>query len=144
MKVTFLGTLAFAFLCTSAPVFAHHGFAAEFDRSSPITLNGIVTKVEFMNPHIYFYLDIKDKDGKVVNWAFEGGPPNVLYRHGWRKDTIKPGDVLTVKGFRARDGSYLAACTSITLPDGREITAGSGGGEPTTSGDAYGGGANKN
>jgi hypothetical protein len=144
VKVTFLGTLAFALLCTSAPVFAHHGFAAEFNRSSPITLNGIVTKVEFMNPHIYFYLDIKDKDGKVVNWAFEGGPPNVLYRHGWRKDTIKPGDVLTVKGFRARDGSYLAACTSITLPDGREIPAISGGGEPTTSGDAYGGGANKN
>jgi hypothetical protein len=143
VRVALLGSLAFAL--ASAPVFAHHGFAAEYDRNSPVTLSGIVTKVEFMNPHIYFYLDVKDKDGKVVNWAFEGGPPNFLYRHGWRKDTIKPGDVLTVKGFRARDSSYLASSATVTLPDGREVYTVSGGAEtPSTSGNTYGGGANKN
>ena len=90
-------------------------------------VDGTVTKMEFMNPHIYFYLDVKGKDGKVVNWAFEGGPPNVIYRQGWRKDTLKPGDVVTVKGFRAKDGSHLAACSTVKLPDGREVSAGSGG-----------------
>jgi len=83
--------------------------------------------MEFMNPHIYFYVDVKGKDGKVVNWAFEGGPPNVIYRQGWRKDTLKPGDVVTVKGFRAKDGTHLGACSTVKLPDGREISAGSGG-----------------
>jgi len=83
--------------------------------------------MEFMNPHIYFYVDVKGKDGKVVNWAFEGGPPNVIYRQGWRKDTLKPGDVVTVKGFRAKDGAHLAACSTVKLPDGREMAAGSGG-----------------
>ena len=83
--------------------------------------------MEFMNPHIYFYVDVKGKDGKMVNWAFEGGPPNVIYRQGWRKDTLKPGDVVTVKGFRAKDGSHLAACSTVKLPDGREVSAGSGG-----------------
>jgi hypothetical protein len=122
------GGLAIVLLSASAPVLAHHGFVVEFDEKKPITLAGVVTKMEFMNPHIYFYLDVKGKDGKVVNWALEGGPPNVLYRQGWRKDTVKPGDKVTVKGFRARDGSNLASCSSITFPDGREISAG-----PTTS-----------
>jgi hypothetical protein len=118
----------FLFLLTvAAPVFAHHGFAVEFDKDSPLTLTGTVTKMEFMNPHIYFYLDVKSKDGKVVNWAFEGGPPNVIYRQGWRKDTLKPGDVVTVKGFRAKDGTHLAACSTVKLPDGREVSAGAGG-----------------
>jgi hypothetical protein len=118
----------FLFLLTvSAPVFAHHGFAVEFDKDSPLTLTGTVTKMEFMNPHIYFYLDVKGKDGKIVNWAFEGGPPNVIYRQGWRKDTLKLGDVVTVKGFRAKDGTHLAACSTVKLPDGREVSAGAGG-----------------
>jgi hypothetical protein len=132
--------LAFVLLSVSAPVLAHHGFSVEFDEKKPITLAGVVTKMEFMNPHIYFYLDVKGKDGKVANWAFEGGPPNVLYRQGWRKDTLKPGDMLTVKGFRARDGSNLASCSSVTFPDGREISAG-----PTTvSLGGYGSGTNAN
>ena len=108
------------------PVIAHHGFSVEFDKDNPITLTGSVTKFEFMNPHVYFYVDVKGKDGKVVNWAFEGGPPNVIYRQGWRKDTLKPGDVVTVKGFRAKDGTHLAACATVKLPDGREVSAGSG------------------
>lgn len=117
--------LASAFLMAT-PVVAHHGFSVEFDDTKPVTLHGVVTKVEFMNPHIYFYVDVKDAGGKVLNWAFEGSPPNVLYRQGWRKDTIKPGDVLTAKGFRARDGAHLVACSSVTLEDGRQLTIGAG------------------
>jgi hypothetical protein len=119
--------LVFFLVTVSAPVLAHHGFAVEFDKNSPLTFTGVVTKMEFMNPHMYFYVDVKGKDGKAVNWAFEGGPPNVIYRQGWRKDTLKPGDHVTVKGFRAKDGAHLAACTTVTLPDGREISAGAGG-----------------
>ena len=139
MKTTMSVALGIAFflLPLSAPVFAHHGFAVEFDQNNPLTLTGTVTKVEFMNPHIYFYVDVKGKDGKVVNWAFEGGPPNVIYRKGWRKDTLKPGDVVTVKGFRAKDGSHLGACSTVTLADGRELNAGTGG----VSQNSYGAGA---
>jgi len=118
--------LAFVLLSAAAPVLAHHGFAVEFDPKNPITLAGVVTKMEFMNPHIYLYVNVKGKDGKVVNWALEGSPPNVLYRQGWRKDTVKPGDMVTIKGYRARDGSHLAFCTTVTFPDGREIFAGPG------------------
>jgi hypothetical protein len=127
-KILFAAVMtALCLLPAPARVFAHHGFSVEFDKDSPITLTGTVTKMEFMNPHIYFYVDVKGKDGKVVNWAFEGGPPNVIYRQGWRKDTLKPGDVVTVKGFRAKDGSHLGACSTVKLPDGREVSAGSGG-----------------
>jgi hypothetical protein len=130
--------LAMLLLASSAPVLAHHGFAVEFDRNNVVTVNGQVTKMEFMNPHIYIYVDVKGDDGKVTNWAFEGGPPNVLYRQGWRKDTVKPGDRVTIKGYRARDGSNLASCSSITFPDGREISAG-----PTSASQGnYGSGAN--
>ena len=118
--------LAFVLLSASAPVLAHHGFAVEFDQKNPVMLLGVVTKMEFQNPHIYFYVNVKGKDGKVVNWALEGSPPNVLYRQGWRKDTVKPGDVVTVKGYRSKDGSRLASCTSLIFQDGREISAGSG------------------
>ena len=98
----------------------------EFDETKPVTLAGVVTKVEFMNPHIYFYLDVKDANGKTVNWAFEGSPPNILLRQGWRKDSIKAGDMLTAKGYRARDGAHLVACNTITFQDGRQLTVGAG------------------
>jgi hypothetical protein len=111
--------LAVLLLTFSAPVLAHHGFAVEFDRNNVVTVNGKVTKMEFMNPHIYIYVDVKGEDGKVTNWAFEGGPPNVLYRQGWRKDTVKEGDAVTVKGYRARDGSATASFTTISFADGR-------------------------
>ncbi len=111
--------LALFLVTFSAPALAHHGFAVEFDRNNLVTLSGQVTKVEFMNPHIYIYVDVKGDDGKVANWAFEGGPPNVLYRQGWRKDTVKAGDMITIKGYRARDGSTLASFTTFTFADGR-------------------------
>lgn len=118
--------LALIAFSASAPLLAHHGFAVEFDQSKPVTLTGVVTKVEFSNPHIYFYLDVKGSDRKTVNWALEGGPPNILHRQGWLKDTVKPGDMLTAKGFRAKDGSHLAACSTVTFPDGRQMSAGAG------------------
>jgi hypothetical protein len=127
MRSTVFSVLAFAsaFLL-AGPVAAHHGFSVEFDETKAVTLTGVVTKVEFMNPHIYFYMDVKDANGRVVNWAFEGSPPNILYRQGWRKDTLKAGDMLTAKGYRARDGAHLVACNTITFQDGRELTVGAG------------------
>lgn len=126
MRTTLLVLGLASALLLARPVVAHHGFSVEFDDTKPVTLHGVVTKMEFMNPHIYFYMDVKDASGKVVNWAFEGSPPNILYRQGWRKDTVKPGDVLTATGFRARDGAHLVACNTITFQDGRELKVGAG------------------
>lgn len=105
-------------------VTAHHSFAAEYDRDKPITLVGAVTKIEWMNPHVYFYLDVKDAAGTVANWAIEGGAPTSLYRAGWRKDSLKVGDALTIHGYLARDGSKLANMRNAVFPDGREVFGG--------------------
>jgi Family of unknown function (DUF6152) len=127
MRSSFFPALALASaFVLAAPLMAHHGFSVEFDETKPVTLTGVVTRMEFMNPHIYFYVDVKDTKGKAVNWAFEGSPPNILYRQGVRKDTIKPGDVVTVKGFRARDGAHLVAANTVTFQDGRQLTVGAG------------------
>jgi DNA/RNA endonuclease YhcR with UshA esterase domain len=112
---------------------AHHSFAAQYDANKPITLTGTITKVEWTNPHTYFYLDVVDDRGKVVNWAVEGGAPNVLYREGWRPTSLKPGDKVTISGSRARDGSNLINATLFKMPDGRCLFAGTSGpgGTPT-------------
>jgi hypothetical protein len=118
--------LASAGLLTSAlPVFAHHSFAAEYDASKPVELRGVVTKMEWTNPHARFYIDVKDANGNITNWNFELASPNVLSRNGWTRHSLKEGDVITVQGSRAKDGSYLANARSVTLADGRKVFAGS-------------------
>ena len=107
---------------------AHHSFAAQYDRTKSITLKGTVTKVEWANPHIYFYLDVTTPDGKVENWAIEGGAPNALYRNGWRKDSLQVGNVVTVDGWLAKDGSRLANMRTVLLTDGRQVFGASSGG----------------
>jgi Family of unknown function (DUF6152) len=108
----------------AAPAFAHHSFAAEYDRAKPVTLTGSVTKVDWMNPHMYFYIDVKDSNGTVTNWALENGNLSGLMRRGWRKDSLKIGDVVTVEGFLAKDGSHLANARSVKLSDGRKMFSG--------------------
>jgi hypothetical protein len=115
--------LALALWAGAVAVSAHHSFAAQYDRDKTITLNGTVTRLEWMNPHVYFYLDVKDEGG-VTKWAIEGGAPTSLYRNGWRKDSLKVGDVVTVHGYLARDGSKLANMRAAVLPDGREVLGG--------------------
>ena len=116
--------VALAVWAADRPVTAHHSFAAEYDSTKPITLVGTVTKVEWMNPHVYFYLDVKDDAGAVAHWAIEGGAPTSLYRAGWRRESLKFGDVVTVHGFLARDGSKLANMRTAILADGREVFGG--------------------
>jgi len=114
------------FALTARAVVAHHSFAAEFDASKPVSLKGTITKVEWTNPHTWFYIDVEDA-GKKVNWAVEGGAPNVLYREGWRPDSLKAGDKVTITGSRAKDGSNLANATLVQLPDGKCLFAGTSG-----------------
>jgi len=101
------------------PLLAHHSFGAEYDANTPITLTGVVTKIEWTNPHSHLYLDVRDDKGSLVNWKFEGYGPGVLFRNDWKKDvTVKAGDTITVFGWRARDGGNWAHSREITLPDG--------------------------
>ncbi len=115
--------LAMAMLLAGRPLTAHHSFAAQYDRNKPVTLKGSVTRIEWMNPHVYFYMDVTDASG-TVHWAIEAGAPNTLYRAGWRKDSIKVGEVVTVHGHLARDGTKLANMQTATLADGREVLGG--------------------
>jgi len=107
-----------------APSFAHHSFAAEFDRERKVTLTGVVTKVEWTNPHTYFYVDVPEGD-KVVNWALETAGPNTLYRQGWRRDSLKVGDRVTVTAYRARDDSHVASAREVTVGNGKRVLTGS-------------------
>jgi Family of unknown function (DUF6152) len=112
-------------LASAGTVLAHHSFTAEYDASKPISLTGAVTKVEWMNPHARFYVDVKDETGKVTNWELELGSPNALMRLGWTRNSLKIGDQVTVEGSLAKDGSKLANARKVTLADGRKVFAGS-------------------
>ena len=127
---TALLSFAVCLLAAALPAHAHHSFPAQYDASKPITLTGKVTKIEWTNPHIFIYVDVPDEEtGEIVNWALEMGGPNALLRLGWKRDSIKADDVITVEGSLARDGSNLANATSIVLTaTGQKMLAGSSGG----------------
>jgi hypothetical protein len=109
------------------PVLAHHSFAAEFDGTKPFRIQGALSKIEWTNPHSYFYVDVKDDQGKVVTWSCEAGGPGALSRRGFKRGDIKLGDVIVVDGYLAKDGSHFLDARRVTLPDGRIVSGGSAG-----------------
>ena len=120
-----IAAVGLGMLLASVPAIAHHSFAAEFDAAKPIKLTGSVTKVEWMNPHTYFYIDVKDEKGQTANWGLEMGSPNGLMRQGWTRNSMKIGDVVTVEGSAAKDGSNIGNARSVTLSNGQRLFAGS-------------------
>jgi hypothetical protein len=118
--------MAATLFVSAPPMLAHHSFAAEFDQTKPVTTTGVVTKLEWTNPHIHFYVDVKQQDGTISHWDFEGGSPNGLGRQGWTRNSLKVGDTVTVQGFRAKDGSNLVSTGMVKLPNGQKIFEGSG------------------
>ena len=126
MKRSAFGWAAAGVLMAAAPVLAHHSFSAEYDSAKRVTLKGIVSKVDWMNPHVYFYIDVKDDSGTITNWALEMGPPNGLQRSGWTRNTIKVGDEVIVDGTLAKDGSKQANARSVTMAStGKKLGAAS-------------------
>src|SRR6266705_4066708 len=121
MKIRALVVLAVSVgvILAAVPMLAHHSFAAEYDRNKPVTITGAVTKVEWINPHARFHMDVKADSGKIVNWEIELGSPAGLIRRGWTRNSLKLGESVTVAGFLAKDGSSLVNSTTVTLSDGR-------------------------
>jgi len=124
MRAKMLSVMAGGLMLAAVPMLAHHSFSAEYDRSKPISLKGTVTKVEWMNPHARFYVDVKDDGGKVTNWEFELGSPNGLMRQGWTRNSLKTGDVVQVDGSRAKDGSNLVNASNVSFEDGKRVLGG--------------------
>jgi Family of unknown function (DUF6152) len=123
-----IGTIPVAMVCIGAmalPLMAHHAFGVEFDAKQRVTIKGMVTKIEWSNPHTYFYLNVKEESGRIVNWAFEAAGPNTLAHLGWDRKSMKIGDQVTVTGYRARDASNIASAREVVLADGRKVLAGS-------------------
>ena len=120
----YLAIAGFGVLLAARPVAAHHAFAAEFDVSKPVKVHGSITKVDWVNPHSWIYVDVKDADGKVTNWHFELGSPNALFRLGWKKDAIPAGLEVEISGYRAKSGEPVGNARSLTLPNGHELFTG--------------------
>jgi len=128
MKKTRVAILTAAgLMLASIPVRAHHAFQAEFDANRPVTLRGTVTKMEWINPHAWIHIDVKEPDGTITQWMVEAGTPNTLYRRGFTKDSLAPGSVIVVQGYQAKNGSKHANGRDVTLPDGRTLFMGSSG-----------------
>jgi len=124
-KTGLLAVVAGMLLGGAAPLLAHHAFSAEFDQSKPIKLSGEITKVEWVNPHAWLHVNVKQPDGKVVAWRFEMGAPNALLRAGWSREDIAPGTAVTISGFLARAGGPVGNAFQVRLPDGRDLFAAS-------------------
>ncbi|MGA2214059.1 MAG: DUF6152 family protein [Bryobacteraceae bacterium] len=125
MKIKPAAFLGIALAAVVLPIEAHHSFAAEYDASKAIRITGVISKVEWTNPHSYLYIDVKDEHGNLVTWTCEGGAPNTLSRRGFTRNAIKLGDTLTIDGYGAKDGSRLMDARRITLSDGRTFYSGS-------------------
>jgi hypothetical protein len=121
MKTRWIAAIAGLLVATAPCVSAHHSFSAEYDANQPVKVSGVVTRVDWTNPHIWFFVDVKDDRGRVTNWGFSAGPPGVLQRRGIGKNALKAGDVIIVEGFRARDGSNNASGGKVTFADGRSV-----------------------
>jgi hypothetical protein len=118
---------AFALLLAAIPMTAHHSFAAEYDVTAMVTLKGVVSKVEWSNPHVHIYVDVRDDSGKVTTWDMEGAPPNALTRKGLTRNIVNVGDTITITGFRARDNSTRASRCEVTTVDGKKYNFGGAG-----------------
>ena len=127
MKVRITIVVTGFLLAGAVPLLAHHSFAAEFDASKALRLTGALTKIEWTNPHTYFYIDVKEENGSVVKWGCEAGSPGALTRRGFKRGDIKLGDMIIVDGYRAKDGSNLIDARRVTLPDGRIVSGASAG-----------------
>ena len=133
MHKTFIAMALGALLIAAVPARAHHAFAAEFDEKKPIKLQGQVTKMEWINPHSWIHIDVKDADGKVTSWMVEGGSPNIMLRRGFTKNSLLAGTSIIVEGYLAKNGSNRANGNSITFADGRKLFVG--GSSPNSNGD---------
>lgn len=122
---TSFALVGWTLLCAAVPAFAHHSFAAEYDRDQPISITGKVTRLEWTNPHARVYVEAVDANGETVEWDMELGPPNGLMRLGWRRDSLVPGTEVTVEGFRSRTEPFVANARTVKLSDGRQVFAGS-------------------
>jgi len=127
MKARLAILLASVSFAAGAPLFAHHSFAAEFDATQALRLTGALTKMEWTNPHSYFYIDVKEDNGNIVKWSCEAGSPGALSRRGFKRGDIKLGDTIIVDGYRAKDGSRLIDARRVTLPGGRIVSGASAG-----------------
>lgn len=116
-----LRTIISAVLLAGLPAFAHHAFSSEYDMSKPVTLKGVVTKITWENPHVWFFVDVQDAEGHVANWGCETRGPGRLTKQGWTRDSLKPGDTVIVQGYLAKDGSHMADGRKVTFADGRKI-----------------------